>query len=43
MTLIRHRILTLHLRLDAPWPSQITARQRRRKHGLRSVQSTCRF
>jgi hypothetical protein len=43
MTLIRHRVLTLRLRIDEPWPSQIEARQRRRKRGLRSVQSTCHF
>lgn len=43
MTLIRHHVLTLRLRRAAPFPSQIAARQRRRKRGLRSVQSTFRF
>ena len=35
MTLIRHHVATLRLRVDAPWPSQIMARQRYQMQGRR--------
>lgn len=35
--LLMAAIKTLRLRADAPWPSQIAARRRYRKRGLRLV------